>query len=136
MVRKYFIFFSQGKCHLMSGRLPYTLQNIKAVIHMYSTEQLFWKAWGNIAGTLYCWGNSPWIISCFIKLSEQLLPRGAASEFTGNSHSFYHPVTLLRGNWREEGTINPENQLSFCRLLWSCNGICFWGRGNVARRSY
>ena len=41
LLGKYFTFFSQGKHHLISCRLPYTLQNIEAVIHIYSTEQLF-----------------------------------------------------------------------------------------------
>ena len=38
LLKKYFILFSQGKYHLILCRVPYTLQNIEAVIHMYATE--------------------------------------------------------------------------------------------------
>ena len=48
------------------------------------------KSCSNVAGALFPWGNSPWIFSCYIKFSEQLLTRRAASEFKGNSHGFYH----------------------------------------------
>ena len=51
------------------------------------------------------------------KISEQLLTRRAASEFTGNSHGFYHSVLLVNGDWREEGTTSPVNQFFCCRLM-------------------
>ena len=56
-------------------------------------------------------------IFLFMKFSEQLLTRRAASEFTGSSHGFYHSVPLACGDWRGEGITNPENQLFCCRVL-------------------
>ena len=66
-------------------------------------------------------------IFLFHKIFRNLLTRRAASESTGNSHSFYHPV-------QGKGTTNPENGFSVAECYSHVMEYAF--EGNVARRFY
>ena len=66
-------------------------------------------------------------IFLFHKIFRNLLTRRAASESTGNSHSFYHPVP-------GKGTTNPENGFSVAECYSHVMEYAF--EGNVARRFY
>ena len=59
-------------------------------------------------------------IFLFHKIFRKLLTRRAASEFTGNFHSFYHPVP-------GEGTTNPENRFSVAECYIHVMGYAFEG---------